>query len=964
MADRNLELALRIRADMADAAKQVQQVDAALDKLGATGRDTAGGLNATAAASEKAAAAAERAAAKTAAASEKAAAASERAAAKTAAASEKAAAAAERAAAKTAAASEKAAAAAERAAAKAAAGMRINGKTAGELSQAMRQLPLQVTDIVTGLASGQPVFMVAIQQGGQLRDAFGGFGGALRALGGLISPTVLAVTAGAGAFALIGKALFDGYQEMQAYERALISTGNTVGLTSGQLSDLADRVGDATHAYGDAETAAAALAASGKITGAALEDATRAAVALAKLTGDSIEDTTGKIIKLADSPAAGLLKLNEQYHFLTSAQYENVRALDEQGRSTEALGEAVRILATTHEERVREMEERAGSLSRAWQGVTGTFAKAWQGFKDSLRDDPAARLSFAQQQLADLQIRARAGGVDSFLLDRAQAEVAAAQAVVDAERTLSKTKADAQAKEDEAIARREKERKTRIAAEQEWERLRLANLDRQQKLEQEIADIRKTGLAAGKSEADIEAQIAAARARAAPAVAKPTRGSTGKSDAQQAEEAAQRELANLEKQVALLGAVEEGQKRVSEEARVRYEIENGALAAASAGTQQQLIDQAKLLDAKRADQQAEQDRKRAAEETQKAYDSLRNALRTPAEVAVDAAKERIEALNAALKAGIAAAGDYDAQVGKIVSGAFAPAPSFAGLAPEIGGIDSEQFRLDQAAEQLDTWYQDQLSRLDAFRAARADLSAQWDAQEQAIQAEHAAKLAELGDAQNQLTLTRSEEAFGALADVARRAAGEQSTAYRALFAISKGFALAQAVTSLGISLAKAQEKGFPLSIAETAGVLAQFANITAIISSAVLGYAGGGQIRGPGTRTSDSVPIWASDQEYMVRAASATQPGALPFLDDFNRRGMAAVADWRGFADGGVITAAEPRMALSDGPPVQAINKNNMRVYVVQNEDQLAQRLAQHPALEKAIVVTAGQNGQAIQAQW
>src|SRR5262245_26088695 len=54
--------------------------------------------------------------------------------------------------------------------------------SAKQYSQAMRMLPAQITDIVTGLASGQSAFMVAIQQGGQLRDSFGGVGAALKAL--------------------------------------------------------------------------------------------------------------------------------------------------------------------------------------------------------------------------------------------------------------------------------------------------------------------------------------------------------------------------------------------------------------------------------------------------------------------------------------------------------------------------------------------------------------------------------------------------------------------------------------------------------------------------------------------------------------------------------------------------------------------------------------------------------------
>ncbi|MEM5618467.1 phage tail length tape measure family protein [Pseudomonas aeruginosa] len=37
-------------------------------------------------------------------------------------------------------------------------------------------MPAQITDVVTSLASGMPVWMVAIQQGGQITDSFGGVG--------------------------------------------------------------------------------------------------------------------------------------------------------------------------------------------------------------------------------------------------------------------------------------------------------------------------------------------------------------------------------------------------------------------------------------------------------------------------------------------------------------------------------------------------------------------------------------------------------------------------------------------------------------------------------------------------------------------------------------------------------------------------------------------------------------------
>ena len=61
---------------------------------------------------------------------------------------------------------------------------------------------------------------------------------------------------------------------------------------------------------------------------------------------------------------------------------------------------------------------------------------------------------------------------------------------------------------------------------------------------------------------------------------------------------------------------------------------------------------------------------------------------------------------------------------------------------------------------------------------------------------------------------------------------------------------------------------------------------------ATVAAATGGHIRGPGTGTSDSIPVWLSDYEFVSRAAVVKQPGALPFLHDFNQRGMQALYDW------------------------------------------------------------------------
>lgn len=85
---------------------------------------------------------------------------------------------------------------------------------------------------------------------------------------------------------------------------------------------------------------------------------------------------------------------------------------------------------------------------------------------------------------------------------------------------------------------------------------------------------------------------------------------------------------------------------------------------------------------------------------------------------------------------------------------------------------------------------------------------------------------------------------------------------------------------------------------QAAAVSLAAANTTSAVSGAAgytgaFGFAEGGHVRGPGTQTSDSIRANLSDYEYVTRAAVVTQPGALDFLDDFNRRGMAALADWQ-----------------------------------------------------------------------
>ncbi|WP_198284076.1 hypothetical protein, partial [Bacillus cereus] len=72
---------------------------------------------------------------------------------------------------------------------------------------------------------------------------------------------------------------------------------------------------------------------------------------------------------------------------------------------------------------------------------------------------------------------------------------------------------------------------------------------------------------------------------------------------------------------------------------------------ASESIKQQLVDNAQLLDSERAKREEQAKQKRELDETKRAYEQLQDALRTPAEAALEGAITQVETLNKALKSG-------------------------------------------------------------------------------------------------------------------------------------------------------------------------------------------------------------------------------------------------------------------------------------------------------------------------
>lgn len=266
-----------------------------------------------------------------------------------------------------------------------------------QMRTALSQLPMQFTDIFTSLAGGQNPLLVLIQQGGQIKDSFGGIGPALRGMAGAIASafTPVRVLIG-GALAVVGAftaGVVAGEKEMTAYRVALSLTGNAAGATAGQLQSAAEAVSRVVGTQGKAAEAIAALAATGRVAAADLGKLAEAAIRLEREGGPAVKDTVAAFAELGKAPTTGALKLNESTRFLTVSVLEQIKALEEQGRATEAARLAQRAYADESIARTKQLEQQLGSLEKAARGVTTFFKEMWDAVLDVGRQEtPAKRI--------------------------------------------------------------------------------------------------------------------------------------------------------------------------------------------------------------------------------------------------------------------------------------------------------------------------------------------------------------------------------------------------------------------------------------------------------------------------------------------------------------------------------------------------------------------------------------------
>lgn len=367
---------------------------------------------------------------------------------------------------------------------------RGNALSAKEMALALRGVPAQLTDIVVSLQGGQAPLTVLLQQGGQLRDMFGSVTLAAQALGGavlklLTNPVVLAAAAVVGLAAAYNK----GSKEADAYNRAIILTGNASGTTRDALAGMAAEIDRSIGTQAQAAEALAALASTGRVAAGNLEAFATTAIRSQRATGQAVSETAKIFADLGKEPVEASRRLNEETGYLTLAVYEQIKALQEAGRATEAAALAQRTYADEIDRRSGAIVSNLGAIERAWKAIKDRTLEAVDAALNVGRTQSSA------QQIADLQAEQqfRGGGFAARL--RGRDRVTPAAGLSDQEIKDQIDLLQAGQREASRFAALQAEnvaiQKAGIAAEGEVDKIRKASLSKAQQLNAELKKYRE-----------------------------------------------------------------------------------------------------------------------------------------------------------------------------------------------------------------------------------------------------------------------------------------------------------------------------------------------------------------------------------------------------------------------------------------------------------------------------------------
>ncbi|ENA4557516.1 phage tail tape measure protein, partial [Escherichia coli] len=266
------------------------------------------------------------------------------------------------------------------------------GISVGQYKAAMRMLPMQFTDVATQLAGGQNPFLIMLQQGGQVKDSFGGMIPMFRGLAGAISLPMAGVTSLAVATGALAYAWYQGDSTLSAFNKTLVLSGNQSGLTAERMLTLS-RAGQAAGlTFNQASESLAALVNAGVRGGEQFDAINQSVARFASASGVEVDKVAEAFGKLTTDPTSGLMAMARQFRNVTAEQIAYVAQLQRSGDEAGALQAANEAATKGFDDQTRRLKENMGTLE-TWADKTGkAFKSMWDAILDIGRPDTAQEM--------------------------------------------------------------------------------------------------------------------------------------------------------------------------------------------------------------------------------------------------------------------------------------------------------------------------------------------------------------------------------------------------------------------------------------------------------------------------------------------------------------------------------------------------------------------------------------------
>ncbi|SWD51919.1 Prophage tail length tape measure [Klebsiella pneumoniae] len=820
--------------------------------------------------------------------------------------------------------------------------MRYGAISAGQYKNAMRLLPAQLNDIAVGLAGGMPLFTIFMQQGSQIADSFGGWGNLFeiikqqllgagdaadessdslsananslsenaenaKKLTGFLNPMTIGIGALVAVVGTLTYAWYKGSQEQQEFNKSLVLTGNIAGVTTGQLADMARSVADNT----GNTTAAAAQAlnrvvSGGKIATGSMQTVTEAVVAMNDATDESIDSMVADFEKIAQNPVAAIGELNDKYHFLTLATYNQIKALQDEGNQQEAARLATETYAATMKQRADQIQGNLGSLEQAWKWLGDAAKGAWDAMLDIGREksieqkiaEAQDELGRAQKSLSDLsagqsKYAGPYGAWKSSDLSMLQKGVDAAKA------RLASLQSEKMAQDaiNESYDPYLKKQQEGIKLQQKADAFSQKYQTRQQQRAKELAELSKYRGKYTQEEYDrIYSEIN-------DRYKDPKSPKTPKGKAY-TEDAATRLLDQINQQTAAMQSQLDASDKLNSatQARIKFEQQIADLKSKT----QLTADQKSILSRSDEILQAykQQEALQNSVKTLDDYRKMQEQVKTKDERTNDLLKTRLELLEKAKATGQLKPGEYEKTRADIYQNTDMQLPSTVRdvvgnttptggqLSGTFGGMQQQYSQLDQAQKDLDAWL---ARKEEAYKKAGA-ITAEGEARMQKTRADAANAAAVIEAQKNAIITSTTQSMMDSGLSILADGFGQQSGIYKAAFAASKAYAIAQSMVAINAGIAQAASLPFPSNLMAMATVAMETANIVSNIKAvADTGFASGGYT-GPGSKYQPAGIVHKG--EYVFDQASTNRIGVSQLEALRNGQPLDATLGRTGFGTG------------------------------------------------------------------